>query len=215
MTELPIDYAEYMKRQLMEYDAISVRESSAVDILTGLGLTSTLVLDPTFMLEKDEWKLYSSRRLVREPYLFVYLPYNIVDKELIYKTVRKIAIHKCLKVVTYSDSFIKDKDADQTVTFVTPGDVLSLFYYADIIVTNSFHGTAFSINLNKQFWTYMPSSFSTRINNILDQCQLNSRLLTEEISDSQVLELIDFSYSNAIIADERENAFHFLIEALQ
>lgn len=215
MTELPADYAEYMKSQLSGYSAISVRESSAVDILKGWGLNSTLVLDPTFMLDKSDWKKYASKRLLNEPYLFVYLPYNIVDKALIYRTVRKIAAKKDLKVVTYSDYFLKEKEADKTFIFNTPGDILSLFYYADAVVTNSFHGTAFSINLNKQFWVYMPSSFSTRISNILDLCHLNSRLLTEEISDSQLSEVTDYSQSNAVLDAERDKALHFLTQALQ
>lgn len=215
MTELPDDYAEYMKSRLSEYSAISVRESSAVELLKGWGVDATLVLDPTFMLDKDDWKKYASKRLVNEPYLFVYLPYNIVDKALIYRTVRKIATQKDLRVVTYSDYFLKEKEADKTVTFTTPGDILSLFYYADAVVTNSFHGTAFSINLNKQFWVYMPSNFSTRITSILDLCHLNSRLLTEEITEAQIAELIDYRQANAVLAIEREKALQFLTKALQ
>lgn len=215
MTELPDDYAEYMKSRLSEYSAISVRESSAVNILKNWGLDATLVLDPTFMLDRDEWKKYASKRLVDEPYLFVYLPYNIVDKALIYRTASLIAVKKNLTVVTYSDYFQKEKDADKTVTFTTPGDILSLFYYADAVVTNSFHGTAFSINLIKQFWVYMPSNFSTRITSILDLCHLKSRLLTEEITESQITELIDYRQANAVLATEREKAFQFLTKALQ
>lgn len=215
MTELPDDYAEYMKRQLSRYNAISVRESSAVDMLKGWGLDATLVLDPTFMLDRSDWQKYASKRLVNEPYLFVYLPYNIVDKGLIYRTVRKIATQKDLRVVTYSDSFLKEKEADITNTFSSPGDILSLFYYADVVVTNSFHGTAFSINLNKQFWVYMPSSFSTRIRSILDLCHLNSRLLTEEIADEQISEIIDYSQSNDILTTERDKASQYLTKALQ
>ena len=214
-TELPANYADYMKRRLSEYGAISVRESSAVNILNTLGLSSTQVLDPTFMLDMNEWKRYASNRLNKEPYLFVYLPYNIVDKALIYRTIKRIAVRKKLKIVTYSDSFLKEREADKTFTFVSPGDILSLFYYADIVVTNSFHGTAFSINLNKQFWVYMPSTFSTRISSILDLCHLNSRLLTEGINDSQISELIDYNTANSIIDSGRNKALQFLIQALQ
>ena len=215
MTELPADYAEYMKSRLSKYSASSVRESSAVDMLKGWGLDATLVLDPTFMLNKNDWRKYASKRLLDKPYLFVYLPYNIVDKELIYRTARKVEAQKKLTVVTYSDCFLREKDADKTVTFTSPGDILALFYYADAVVTNSFHGTAFSINLNKQFWVYMPSSFSTRISSILDLCKLNSRLLTEEITESQILETIDFSQSNAVLDVERGKALQFLSKALQ
>lgn len=215
MTVLPKEYAEYMRGQLKKYSAISVREASAVSMLSEWGIQSIQLLDPTFMLSKSEWKRYASKRLVKEHYLFVYLPYNIVDKVLIYKTVRKIAGEKMLKVVTYSDSFIREQEADKTIKFVTPGDILSLFYYADYVVTNSFHGTAFSINLNKQFWVYMPSSFSTRITSILELCSLGSRLLTDEISESQMLQMIDYEIPNSVIDKERVKAFDFLTKAIQ
>jgi hypothetical protein len=166
------------------------------------------------MLDRDEWKKYASKRLVNEPYLFVYLPYNIVDKELIYRTVRKIAAKKNLKVVTYSDSIVKENNADKTIFFVDAGDVLSLFYYADTIITNSFHGTAFSINLNKDFWVYKPSSFYTRIANILTLCQLSDRLLENEITIKQVNEVIDYSSVNAVLQREREVTLDFLKKAL-
>ena len=214
MTELPHVYSDYMRRQLQTYSAISVREDSATLLLRKWGVTATHVLDPTLMLNKEEWKQFSSKRLIKESYLFVYLPYNIVDKAQIYKSVRKIANEKALRVVTYSDSFICDKDADETIRFAVPGDVLSLIYYADVVVTNSFHGTAFSINLNKQFWTYMPSSFSTRIQSILEKCSLNDRLLSDVIKNSQISERIDFTYTNAIIEGERVKALEFLNKAL-
>ena len=192
MTDLPKDYADYMKAQLATYDAVSVREASAVELLHNMGVPSTQVLDPTLMLDKEEWKSFASKRLVKEPYLFVYLPYNILDKDLIYKSIRKIAKKKKLKVIAYSEHVLREWYADKTIYFVNAGDVLSLFYHAEIVMTNSFHGTVFSINLNKQFWTYMPTSFSTRITSILDLCNLNSRLLKDEVTDAQIAETINW-----------------------
>lgn len=215
MKELPQEYADYMRDRLRNYDAISVREDTAVILLKDLGITATHVLDPTLMLDKDEWKRYMSKRLVKESYVFVYLPYNIVDKELIYKTVRLIADKKGLTVVSYSNNILNDKFADKTIKFVTPGDVLSLFFYADIVITNSFHGTAFSINLNKQFWVYMPSSFSTRIQSILDLCLLNHRLLSDIIDEEQIKDVIDYKHPNSIISKEREKALVFFTKALK
>lgn len=215
VTSLPEDYAAYVKEQLSQYSAISVREQSAVELLGKMGISATHVLDPTFMLNKEEWKPFASKRLVKEKYIFVYLPYNIKDKDLIYRSARKIAREKNLKVVSYSDNVIKDKYADQTVYLVNPGDVLSLILHAEVVMTNSFHGTAFSINLNKQFWTYMPSRFSTRITSILNLCGLNARLLGEEITDKQMNEIADFNHTNSVLQQERQKAYDFLTKALQ
>lgn len=215
MTSLPDGYAKYIKEQLSKYRAVSVREHSAVDLLENINVKAQQVLDPTFMLSKEDWKKFASRRLVKEDYIFVYLPYNIKDKVLVYRSVRKIANEKRLKVVTYSDYMFRESLADRTVYFVNPGDILSLILHANVVVTNSFHGTAFSINLNKQFWTYMPSHFSTRITSILDLCGLGNRLLNVDISDKQINEVIDYNYTNEVLDQERQKTIDFLTKALQ
>lgn len=215
--ELPeAEYAE-VKRMLDGYKALSVREASAKRLIEGMGYTVTHLLDPTFMLTKEDWSRYMSHRLVKEPYLVVYLPYNVHDKKLIYRTVRKIADKKHLKVVSFPSCIIMpERFADKTVFFANPGDFLSLMYHADYVVTNSFHGTAFSINLNKQFSVYLPSGFGTRVISILDLCHLRSRLLEadEVISDAKIDIPVDYAPVNAILDEEREKAHDFLEKAL-
>ena len=83
-------------------------------------------------------------------------------------------------------------------------------------MTNSFHGTAFSVNLNKQFWVYMPTSYGTRIKSILDLCNLQHRLLQpdEVISDNKIGKNIIFESVNSVLAAERQKTYDFLLEAL-
>ncbi|MBQ7940790.1 MAG: polysaccharide pyruvyl transferase family protein [Muribaculaceae bacterium] len=201
---------EQVKSLLNDYKAISVREKSALNILKTMGYEAIQVLDPTFMLDKNKWKSFMSKRLVKEPYILMYLPYNIVDKSIIYKTARKIGHKYNLKVITFSWNYFIDIYADRTMRFCNPGDFLSLMYYAEYIITNSFHGTAFSINLNKQFWVYMPSIFGTRIKSIVDLCGLNNRMLENEIDDSLIEEKIDYEPVNLILERERQIAIDYL-----
>lgn len=214
MTDLPADYVEYMKQMLRTYSAISVREASAVKLLSDWGIKSIQLVDPTLVLNEEDWKQYASKRLVKEPYLFVYIPYNVSDKEIVYTSVRKIADANNLKVVTYAWDCRKDSMADNTIIFADPGDILSLFFHADRIVTNSFHGTAFSINLNKQFWVYMPSHFSTRLLSIIELCGLKDRMLEGVIGDNDINTIIDFTEANRVLEAEREKARKFIKEAL-
>lgn len=214
MVDLPNDYANYMKHVLASFSAISVREESAIDILSSWGIQCTQLIDPTFLVNKKSWTQYASKRLYNQPYLFVYLPYNVSDKGIVYQTVRKIADKENLKVITYSWDNRKDDMADMTITFADPGDVLSLFIYASQVVTNSFHGTAFSINLNKQFWSYMPSHFSTRLRSVLNLFDLENRMLEGVISEDNINKTIDFTEVNCVLNKEREKARHFIKEAL-
>lgn len=214
--QLPLEEYEEVKRMLESYKAISVREASAKQLIERMGYKVTHLLDPTLMLTKEDWKLYMSKRLIKEPYLIVYLPYNIHDIQLIYKTIRKIANRKQLKVVSFSWNIIPDGFADRTMFFSNPGDFLSLMYHADYVVTNSFHGTAFSINLNKQFSVYLPSSFGTRVMSILKLCGLSNRLLKadEIVSESMIDAEIDYTPVNTILNKEREKINVFLTRTL-
>ncbi len=199
---------------LSKYKAVSVREESAKLCLHEIGIESEQLLDPTFMLDRKEWNKFASPRLVEEPYLCVYLPYNIADKDLIYLSIRKIATNKGLKVVTFSYSNRKDKYADITFCNANPSVFLSLMSNADFIVTNSFHGTAFSVNLNKQFYVYMPSGFKTRIVSILELCGLENRALSDEITEVALNEEIDYEPVNLVLEGERQRAIEFLRRAL-
>lgn len=204
-----------LKKYLKDYEAISVREVSAKKQLQALGIEATHVLDPTLMLNKEQWSKYISKRIEQDNYILVYLPYNITDEEVIYRTIRKIAKQKQLKVVTFSWTYFTNRKADKTYRFCNPCDFLSLMYYADFVVTNSFHGTAFSINLDKQFWVYMPSKFSTRVESLLELCKINNRQLMDEINTETINEVIDYTVVNSILNKERQKAFDFLRNALK
>lgn len=213
--ELTEDEKKNYPTLLSDYKAISVRESSAKKSLEDIGFHVTHVLDPTMMFNRYEWQQYASPRLVKQPYIYVYLPYNTENIAMIYKSIRKIAAKRFLKVVTSKlSSFSKERYADETFCFCNPSDFISLMTNAEYVVTSSFHGAAFAINLNKQFWVYMPSKFSSRISSIINLCGLQTRILTSEIMESQIYEVIDYNQVNAILENERDKTMDFLKEAL-
>lgn len=205
----------WLKEYTKDYSTILVREESAVEIFKTIGKQAHQVLDPTLLLNRAEWLPYASKRMVKEPYLFVYLPYNIANKELCYQTARKIAMEKNLKVISFSHSFYREKLADHTFLFIGPDDVLSLMYHADFVITNSFHGTAFSINLNRQFYTYMPSSFSTRIYSIINLCGLQNHILDNIVKDDWESDNIDYATINQILDAERIKSINYLRSAIK
>lgn len=214
MTELNEDEKQCMTQSLKDYDYLSVREESGREVLSGLGFDDVQVLiDPTLMLDKDEWAKYASPRLIDKPYLFVYMPYNASDEEAHYKVIRQIAAKKSLKIVSFSLTYLKDNRADITLHYPSPADFLSLMLYADYILTNSFHGTAFSINLNKDFAAIKPNKFESRITNILTTVSLMDRLvnglLASEVTD-KILSTINYDKVNAVLDQKRSEAIEYL-----
>lgn len=200
-------------KYLCDYSAISVREDSAVKLLKDIGLNSIQLIDPTLLLNKADWSKYMSIRKIKESYLLLYIPYNISDKQIIIESAKRIAKYKKLKIVTFSWTISNESYADKTIKFANPGDFLSLFFFADYVITNSFHGTAFSINLNKQFWVFQPSAFSTRIISLLNLTGLIDRLHTKELTQSDLCH-IDYDKINPILDSERNRSINFIKRAL-
>lgn len=206
------------KYYLSGFSSLSVRENSAVDLLASLGYNAEQLLDPTFIIDKEGWgKFTTLKPIVNKPYILIYTPYNTVDKSIIYNHARMIAACENLQVVTFSWTYYSDKDADKTVRFASPGDFLNLMNNAEYVITNSFHGTAFSINLNKRFWVFMPSGFTTRITSVLEKFNLSERLLTGGVPQKgwDYRASINYDSVNSILQQEREKSLQYLITAIQ
>jgi hypothetical protein len=102
---------------------------------------------------------------------------------------------------------------------VTPELFLTLIRHAECIFTDSFHGTAFSINFNKLFISFATGETTTRIESLLNVFNLGERLIRDSNAASgDVLQLaekeIDYHSANDILAFERERADQFLQNAL-
>ena len=156
------------KPLIAEYKKLSVREDSALDVLHQLGRDDGVqLIDPTLQLTKDEWLRLASPRLVKQPYLILMLLYNEDNHATEYA--RKIADKKGLKLIKISWEMKKPPMVDQLFTHRSPADFLSLFANADFVVTNSFHGLAFSINLERDFVSF-------REMNLIPESRVFSRL---------------------------------------
>ena len=207
-TELGKEEVDQIKPMLSDYTGITVREDSAVKILADMGIDSECLIDPTLQVDKEHWKSKASKRLVKENYLLLFLLYNEDNGATEYA--EKIAKEKGLKLVKLSWELKKPHGVDRLFTHRKPQDFLSLFHYADFIVTNSFHGTAFSINLNKQFVFVPRSEFNGRIESLLRLFNLNNRKVTSIEQTDICREEIDYVPVNIKLLDERKRADIFL-----
>ncbi|MDP4119249.1 MAG: polysaccharide pyruvyl transferase family protein, partial [Bacillota bacterium] len=118
---------------------------------------------------------------------------------------------KGIDLILISDNMWKRHDAIYAKA-VSPEEFIDLFYNASYVVTNSFHGTAFSINLNKQFFIELPpppSTRNSRMENILDLFSLRDRLIingkNEHKNDS-----IDYESLNRKMEKERRKSIEVL-----
>lgn len=204
---------EITKEYLKKYDKISVREETAVRIVNKLGYSATCLIDPTLQISKEEWLEIASKRLIKERYLILMLLYNEDNNAT--ELARKIANEKGLKLVKICWDLKKHHLVDKMMTHRTPQNFLSLFYYADFVVTNSFHGLAFSINFEKQFIVVPRNEFNSRIESLLKITGLQNRMLSNEYQLNECKNVIDYSLVHNILSEERKRAKAFLKSCLE
>ena len=208
-TSLDDSEKHQIRKYLDRYQALSVREDSALEIIRDLGRQDAVhLLDPTLQLSREEWMKIASPRLVHEPYVLLMLLYNEDNHATEYA--RKIADAKGLKLVRLSWGLKKPAGVDVLMTHRSPQDFISLFANADFIVTNSFHGLAFSINLEKQFIVVPRNEFNSRIESLLRLTGLSGRMIRGQDCLVTAREYIDYTSVRKILEAEREKARAFL-----
>lgn len=206
--ELAMEEFNIMKPLLQKYEYISVREKSGIDILNAMRTNNAeFVLDPTFLLTEQQWNNVASKRLIKEPYVLIYgLNANLNLRPL----AKNIAMKKKLKVADFCRSIRARDGVDYVLGFKTPQDFLSAILYADYVVTDSFHGTAFSINFNKDFLS-IRNSFPERAKSLLELAGLKDRFVDISCVDEQIeLQPINYNEVNSRIEILRKTSIDFI-----
>ena len=169
-------FNDLIKRNLQSYLKISTRENSAkLERLIGKKVFN--VCDPTLLLSKEEW---ANRLGINEnisPYILVY---SLTDSDNVIKIAHLIAKKKNLKIINIGKTIYHYNDV-RCVLDAGPKEFVELFYNASYVVTNSFHGTAFSINFKKQFLSVKHPKSPERAEHILSVTGLLSRLVSPQI----------------------------------
>lgn len=180
-------------KYLKNFDYLSFRENDVVKIMRDMGFDSTLVLDPTLLLNKEDWEKLVGPPIVNKPYIFYY---SLNCKEYSMKFVEKISAENNLPVIT---SFMHPRESFKKIKIYGnsgPLEFLNLLYYSTLVCSNSFHGTVFSIIFQKDFYAIFDEDEEQNIIRENRKASLLEQLgLSNHIS----------SYSNYVSLDDIKN----------
>lgn len=191
-------------RYVSRFDCISVRETSAKILCKeNLNIETKVVLDPTLLVPTEIYKNLASPRLETEDYILVYVLDQEAEKV---KYINKIAKQLNRKVVNVTEL----RHGGYSVE-----DWLSLFLYADFVVTDSYHGTVFSIIFNRDFITLNNSKRgSDRFVTLLSHFGLDDRLVYSYEQGIDLLKTINWEAVNQSMDLHAEESLQFLRNAL-
>lgn len=203
-------YEDEFKHLLSGLDTIAVREESAQKLLQPLTeKTVHVVLDPTLLLKKQQWvSLFEDKKRPKENYILVYS--LKVDEEMV-AYARKLSEEKGLPVVFFD---LRKRYGKNSISKFTaePIEFLYYLYHADYVVTNSFHGTVFSVIFEKQFVCVPMHGTSSRMTDLLHKLGLESRLIHNAFD---IDEPVDFQGARETLEEERGASLHLLQSALE
>lgn len=208
-------------RLLQRYNAISVREDIGVDICREqYGVRATQIMEPVLDVDVQVWEklaAYSEMKDEPENYLFAYILDPTPEKT---KAIKYYAEKQNLKIVCAVDGFSSRYETNKAklnlpnvLPNITCYDLLKYFKNSSFVISDSFHGTVFSMVFNKTFISITNKQRGiSRFQTILGKTGLLNRLVDERAIplDNKYVEGIDYTPVNRIISWERDRAVRWL-----
>lgn len=211
VADIPNEWVPHFSKKLSSFRAISVREESCRQALKKqVNIEAQRVLDPTLLLSWNEYSRLTWHIYKKKPYILLYLLFY--SKTLIESAIR-LSNETGFPVKCINGSEIPvEKFEDHSDSGIE--EWLSLIHDAEFVLTNSFHGLAFSLNFNKNFNVELPPLKVNASSRIIDMLQLFS-LNDRKISNGELNKKpIDYTRINEILSFERNKSIAFLKSAL-
>jgi len=217
---IPVFKKRKIQKWINRYDKLSVREEVGVNILKSLtSKKAEVVLDPTLLLSEHDWEKIMVSPNINDDYILCYF---LGDRKEYWDAVDSLKDQTSYKVVVIPvkfNSFLKNYDMRISVG---PEEFIGLIKNAKFIMTDSYHGTLFSIVFKKDFYVFKrfddkkKDSQNSRIYNVLKMCNLEERIINNDITEKckTGIHIDNFEDVYEIINDRIEYSKNFLLTAL-
>ncbi len=205
------DYKSWIK----EYDFISLREQSAIDLLQPFSEKNIeRTIDPTLLIDSSEWHEIAIKPKDID-YVFCYTLHPNMD---LLNYAVKFSESKGMKLIYWVHGFKDDLDLGNNVIgrfVISPEEWIGYIKHASYVITDSFHGSVFSIIFHKEFYTFIPQNNTrgSRIRDLFSMLNLENRLLDDLCIIGETSEP-NYREVDEIIQKERTKSISFLENVL-
>jgi hypothetical protein len=222
--ELSTEVKQLYKERLKDFSAISVREKDAVDLLKEfVSQQVEHVLDPTLLLNVEQWDRITSERIIQEKYAFCYFLGEDNEMRNIAKSYAQEHNLVLVNMKHASGQYHKVdiNYSDRNLEAPAPTDFLSLIKYAEMVFTDSFHACVFSLLFKRQFFAFERAGYrnmGTRIISLMELFGTESRFCnTAERRNIKYIDqqpLIDYSKECSLFDQMKLTSINFLEKSL-
>lgn len=210
LEELPSEYKEKYKNNIAKFKIVSVREVAAADIIEQLGCKRPeVVLDPTMLLSSEEWKEFARKSKGNLPGKYI-VKYFLGIRDADFDQ--------------YIDQYAKSNGTEiidiTCCDKIGPTEFVNMIYHSEVVFTDSFHGTVFSIIFHKPFIVFERpyeegyGKMSSRLDTLLETFGLKEHRVNSKEKLDTVKPEYDFSKVDNTLKEKRKESIDFLKEAL-
>ena len=222
MRDIPLELHMLYKELLDRYKHISVREDSGINVIRDItGMEAKAVLDPTLLLDKDEWnKIAVPKRLIKKKYILCYylnytfnaFPYvgdltAYMQKRTGYEIVH---VARPPHKLVYGHTWYR--------VGASPEEFLALVRDAEMVLTTSFHGTAFALNYGKPLLTVVQdrNASDSRQVSLMHSLNLDAQVLSvKDVFPDESLFSYNVGEEQIRLSALRKESRQFLIDVLR
>lgn len=203
-SNLKEDEIQQIGRLVQNYNMVSFRETKAYDVFSEFNTESYVHIDPVFLLRKDEWSMRFAKlfkqKIVKYPQYI--LCYDLIQDDSINVLIDELRKIYDLPIVILKRNPLSKLTGDKVIYNAGPLEFLNYIYYADYVVSTSFHGIAFSVLFEKNFSAIVTKHAPERILELLRKLDLEQRLWGKAYQ-SDIKYNINYTEVRRILEEER------------
>ena len=195
----------YVKRMMQNFSHIAVRETSLQDYLYKIGVSSIVVSDPVFLLTKEQWQQLAQPTGKCKDYILFYNLLNTPESTRFARALSKhtgfpvIEVTKRLSLLHIGSGYVRTASVER---------FLGLLAGARYVVSNSFHGVAFSLIFGKQFWAAGMGEKAGRVTSLLASVGISQRYVETAfqpaiLKDTINYENVNVQLNNIVVSSEK------------
>lgn len=206
------EYKLRLKNELSSFNSLSCRENHNARMLSELlGKKVEYVLDPTLLLSPDDWQVLEKPVPMPASYVLCYI---LGTKACISDYAEKLGEQRGLPTyyIVTRPEYNKKENA---LKDISPEQFLWLLHHATYVVTDSFHGSMFSINFKKEFFSFAKRETiestgidNDRIMDFLSYFHIEDRFIND--GEFRIPTELDYSAIEEQLSSMRSSSYEYL-----
>jgi hypothetical protein len=191
-----------IKKHINEFDFVSLREGKTVKLLKKITKKDNikLVLDPVFLISPDKWYNFSSDKISGD-YILIYM---LENNRTLLDTAVKMSNYYNLPIYSVEIPFTRRLNTTKKINKLNdlgPKDFVQAFKDANYILTNSFHGTSYSLLFEKKFLSFNHSTVNLRMKNLFELYELGDLQINDKVPSIDRIKNIFNNYDECYNSD--------------